>query len=394
MLDFSRVGFDAAMRIQEQKGVDFGSKYPLVKMSSLCTMNIPKSEAKSYPDDTAASFIDMSSVSIEGKIITMTDRPIRELWTGSYNFFRDGDIICAKMMSNADNMKCAIAEGLTNGIGFGSSEFYTFRCGEKVMTRYLCEFLNLQAVRESAWASVTGTGRLRVPSRFYETLLIPLPPMDIQHKISTECQAVDSRSASLTSRISQCRTRIEALFRETESLPSASRLAFDDKRSFTISIGKRVLNSELIPSGKIPVFSANVFEPFGYVDSLLKGFEDFTRDSILWGIDGDFMVNFLTKDTQFYPTDHCGVLRVLTGKIHPRYAARVLEREGKSLGFSRSYRASLDRVGRITFDVPDIEAQTKAMTEVLTLEAEIAQAKKDLESLSGQKSAILKKYLQ
>ena len=56
--------------------------------------------------------------------------------------------------------------------------------------------------------------------------------------------------------------------------------------------------------------------------------------------------------------------------------------------------ASLDRVGRITFDVPDIEAQNRAIIEVLTLEAEIAQAKKDLESLSGKKSAILKKYLQ
>ena len=87
-------------------------------------------------------------------------------------------------------------------------------------------------------------------------------------------------------------------------------------------------------------------------------------------------------------------MRVLTGKIHPSYAARVLEREGKGLGFSRSYMTSLDRVGRITFDVPDIEAQNRAIIEVLTLEAEIAQAKKDLESLSGKKSAILKKYLQ
>ena len=98
--------------------------------------------------------------------------------------------------------------------------------------------------------------------------------------------------------------------------------------------------------------------------------------------------------TVFYPTDHCGVVRVITDKIHPRYAARVLEREGRRLGFSRSYRASLDRVGRITFNVPSIEAQNEAMSEVLSLEAEITQAKKDLQALSGQKTSILKKYLQ
>ena len=141
------------------------------------------------------------------------------------------------------------------------------------------------------------------------------------------------------------------------------------------------------------MFSANVITPFGYVSELLKGFEDFTQASVLWGIDGDFMVNFMHNNTPFYPTDHCGVLRVLTEQIHPRYAARVLEREGRSLEFSRSYRASLDRVGRITFGVPAIETQNAAMAEVLQLEGEITQAKIELEGLSGRKSAILKKYL-
>ena len=180
---------------------------------------------------------------------------------------------------------------------------------------------------------------------------------------------------------------------ESLTQPSKTRLAFDDKRAFTLAIGKRVLNSELVDGGTIPVFSANVITPFGYVNELLKGFEDFTRASVLWGIDGDFMVNFMHDDIPFYPTDHCGVLRVLTEQIHPRYAARVLEREGKSLGFSRSYRASLDRVGRITFDVPAIEVQTRAMNEVLQLEAEILQAHIELEDLAGKKGAILKKYL-
>ena len=173
----------------------------------------------------------------------------------------------------------------------------------------------------------------------------------------------------------------------------AYRCQSGDKRAFTLAIGKRVLNSELIPNGKIPVFSANVLEPFGYVNKLLKGFEDFTSASVMWGIDGDFMVSFLPQNIPFYPTDHCGVLRVLTEKVHPRYAARILEREGRSFGFSRSNRASLDRVGRITFNVPSIEVQTKAMTEVLQLEEEIAQAKIELEGLSGNKGAILKKYL-
>ena len=394
MIDFSRLNFNKAMRLREQKNFDIESEYPSVSLVSVATLNVPKSEAKIFPDDMTASFIDMSSVSSEGRIITMTDRPISDLWTGSYNFFREGDIITAKMMSGAENMKCAITEGLTNGIGFGSSEFYTLRCdNSKVMTRYVYEFLNTSSVREAAWTSVTGTGRLRVPSRFYETLNIPLPPMDIQTQIVNECMKIDSLNENLQKRIKTNRERIESIFRELESKPSVMRMSFDDKRYFTLMIGRRVLNSELVEGGHIPVFSANVFEPFGYADDLLKGFDDFTSDSILWGIDGDFMVSFYAKGHAFYPTDHCGVLRVITDRVHPRYMARVLEREGKQAGFSRSYRASLDRVGRITFDVPDVRLQNNMMNEVLSLESEIAEAMKKIESLSGKKESILKKYL-
>ena len=36
--------------------------------------------------------------------------------------------------------------------------------------------------------------------------------------------------------------------------------------------------------------------------------------------------------------------------------------------FRGVYRASLDRVGRITFDVPDVRMQNEAMNDVLSLE--------------------------
>ncbi|MBQ6971411.1 MAG: N-6 DNA methylase [Synergistaceae bacterium] len=393
MLDFGRERFNAAIRLQEQKGVNVGNKYSPVKLLSVCMMNVPKSEAKEYPPETLATFIDMASVSISGKITARVDRPIGDLSAGSYVFFREGDIICAKMMTSAENMKCTVAEGLTNGIGFGSSEFYTFRCGEKIMTRYVCEFLNMKTVRDSAWASVTGSGRQRVPSSFYEALTIPLPPMEIQAQIVNECAEIDSQESALNARITSCREKIDDIFSRLDAMPGASRFTLGDKRAFTLAIGKRVLNSQLVPGGKIPVYSANVREPFGYVDELLRGFEDFGSDSVLWGIDGDFMVSFMERGQEFYPTDHCGVLRVLTDRVHPRYMAHVLEREGTHLGFSRNFRASLDRVGGIRFAVPDIESQVPAMIEVLSLEGEISRALGELEGLAGMKEGVLRKYL-
>lgn len=147
----------------------------------------------------------------------------------------------------------------------------------------------------------------------------------------------------------------------------------------------------MVADGTIPVFSANVFEPFGYTDKLL--IKDFSTDSILWGIDGDWMVNLYNRNKPFYPTDHCGVLRVLTNKAHPRYVARLLECEGKKMGFSRSYRASIDRVEGITFYVPDITIQNKIMETVLKYEAKIKELELLLKSLDDKKTAIINSFI-
>lgn len=98
-----------------------------------------------------------------------------------------------------------------------------------------------------------------------------------------------------------------------------------DEDIFDVTIGKRVLKNEFVKNGKIPVYSANVMEPFGSIDASL--ITDFSTPSVLWGIDGDWMVNYMPAGYPFYPTDHCGVLRVDTGIIHPRYLAFVLEQE-------------------------------------------------------------------
>ena len=141
----------------------------------------------------------------------------------------------------------------------------------------------------------------------------------------------------------------------------------------------------------MPVYSANVLEPFGYVDELL--ITDFSLDSVLWGIDGDWLVNFMPKGNQFYPTDHCGVLRCKTGEVNPKYLAHILEIEGKKRGFSRNYRASINRIKGITFNVPDITKQNEVVAKVEEVEAKIADAEKQLESLKGKITEILNKYL-
>ena len=170
------------------------------------------------------------------------------------------------------------------------------------------------------------------------------------------------------------------------------RLSLSDTEKFSVSIGKRVLDKELVSGGTIPVYSANVAEPFGFIDKLL--ITDFNVPSVLWGIDGDWMTSYMPKGKEFYPTDHCGVLRCKTPEVNLRYLAHILEVEGKKMGFSRSYRASIDRVQGITFSVPDITVQDDAMKKVTEYESKIEEAEMRLEEIAAQRNDIIRRALE
>lgn len=394
MLDYSRIGFNKALRTSIKKTFQIISKYPLVRLESVCDINTSKTEVRGISDETLVSFVDMASVSNEGYIETKVNRPYGELRSGGYTYFAEGDIIIAKITPCMENGKCAIADELTNGIGFGSSEFHTFRCHENdILTKYLFLLLNQNMVRKAAEDAMTGaSGHRRVPASFYEEMLIPVPPLPIQQQVIQECAKIDEEYNTTRMSIDVYRQRIEEIFNKLGVANLGGyRLTLSDNSSFFVSIGKRVLNSELLPNGTIPVYSANVKEPFGYIDKLL--IDDFSVDSVLWGIDGDWMVSYMPNGTPFYPTDHCGVLRILTDRVNPRYMARILEEEGRKMGFSRSYRASIDRVQGISFSVPDIDVQNKAMEEVLHLEKLIKEAEESLKALSEKRTEIVQKHL-
>jgi type I restriction-modification system DNA methylase subunit/restriction endonuclease S subunit len=146
---------------------------------------------------------------------------------------------------------------------------------------------------------------------------------------------------------------------------------------FDISIGRRIVATELEPDGEIPIYSANVFEPFGYSSKLLV--TDFSVPSVLWGIDGDWMVNFIPAGKPFYPTDHCGVLRARTDKINPYYLACVLKVEGDNQRFSRTLRASIDRIKSISLGFPAKLEQDRIVAECEKVDAECETARKTIE---------------
>lgn len=118
-------------------------------------------------------------------------------------------------------------------------------------------------------------------------------------------------------------------------------VSLSDENYFSLSIGKRVLKSEHQKSG-IPVYSANALFPFGFVSS--SNLDDFTKASLLWGIDGNFDWNLIPAGHAFATTDHCGRLQINEALIDPEYLYWYLSVTRPRYGFDRVFRASLENM--------------------------------------------------
>lgn len=375
MLDFSRVAFNKNIRLRVEKKEAIQTKYPLIALGEICTSLIAGGDVPQ--DNWTEQPTDANTI------------PIYSNGTGDNALYGYTNI--SRITEDSVTIS---ARGTIGYVAIRKAPFYPVvrlivatPDKNKVMLKYLYEILTFLDFQKAG----KTIPQLTVP--MVRGKRVPVPPMSVQEKIVTACDKIDEECQTARISIERYKGDIESLFQKLDTVDSyqRSRFSLSDRSKFSVSIGQRVLTSELISNGEVPVFSANVFEPFGYVDKLL--IEDFSQDSILWGIDGDWMVNYYPKNQTFYPTDHCGVLRVLTDEIHPRYMARILETEGKKLNFSRSYRASIDRIQGITFSVPAISLQNDVVAKVIDLEYKIADAQQKIKSFNGRKAEIIASYI-
>ncbi|HIZ88632.1 MAG TPA: N-6 DNA methylase, partial [Candidatus Mucispirillum faecigallinarum] len=204
--------------------------------------------------------------------------------------------------------------------------------------------------------------------------LIPAPSINEQHKIITEIELYESIIQKQEKQIKEAENQIKRI----KFSGYDTKYNLSDSSKFSVSIGKRVLKKNIKNDGKYPIYSANVFKPFGYTNSLL--FDKFDKPSVLWGIDGDWMTNYIQKNIPFYPTDHCGVLRCLDGSVNIIYLSYALYEAGKEFNFSRNIRASIDRIKNLTIYAPDISEQNKIGDLILTYRDTIMKANHEIQN--------------
>jgi type I restriction enzyme S subunit len=159
--------------------------WPSKTLAEVCEIRPPKSEAKrQLKDSDLVSFVPMEDLGIDQKFLEPNaERKLGQV-TGSYTYFADGDVLLAKITPCFENGKLGIARGLTNGIGFGSSEYIVFRPNDELSREYLYYFLSQDSFRADGIRTMSGAvGHKRVSKEFIERCQIPLPLLAEQQRI-------------------------------------------------------------------------------------------------------------------------------------------------------------------------------------------------------------------
>lgn len=164
-----------------------------IKRIKFCCELSPKFHNKLSPN-TLVSFLPMECVK-QGFLVIEKEAELQDVKNG-YTYFRENDIIMAKVTPCFENGNIAIAKGLLNNVGFGSSELYVFR-PHKISVPFLFYFLQNTIFKNQAHSVMYGTGGLkRVPSEFIKNYQFACPPQSEQQAIAeyldNKCSKIDT----------------------------------------------------------------------------------------------------------------------------------------------------------------------------------------------------------
>jgi restriction endonuclease S subunit len=171
-------------------------------------VNPPARRARALDETDEVSFVPMEAVGEYGGLDLERTKPLDEIGAG-YTSFEEGDVVVAKITPCFENGKGAIARGLKNGVGFGTTELHVLRVGKRLDSQFMFYLTISHTFRMLGESEMYGAGgQKRVPPEFAKDFRIPLPPIDEQQTIA---RFLDAKTAQIDSLVAQKRQLIAKL---------------------------------------------------------------------------------------------------------------------------------------------------------------------------------------
>lgn len=224
MLDFSRVGFNKAMRLSVKNVIKLNSKYPLRALGKVCHVTIGGTPSRKNPDYFTGSNLWVAIAEMQGQTITDTKEKITD------------EAIAASNVKLIPTGTTLLSFKLSIGkVAIAGRDLYTNEAiaaliplnREEILDKYLYylfkgKLIDLERVGNNAFGKSLNSTYLR------EDVRIPVPPVPVQQQIIAECEKVDAEYETTRISIEADKQRIENLFAELYKANRGGRLSLDD----------------------------------------------------------------------------------------------------------------------------------------------------------------------
>ena len=187
----------------------------LVPLGSVCHINPKKSQDPRLGSGIEVSFVPMPAVTEHGEIDATSIKEYDEVKTG-FTYFAENDVLFAKITPCMENGKGAVARGLHNGIGFGSTEFHVLRpISGKTNPYWIYMLTAFPQFREDAANNMTGSaGQRRVPASYLENYRVAVPPIELQEQFAAFVEQTDKAKLVVHKSLEKLETLKKALMQK------------------------------------------------------------------------------------------------------------------------------------------------------------------------------------
>jgi len=381
MLDFSRVTFEKQIALIAKGSVTVQSRWPLVKIGDVSEIKnggTPDTNTPAYWNDGDICWATL--VDTKEKYLYDTQRKVTQAGLRYSTLLPVNSVIFSS--------RATIGEVCINKVPVATNQGYkNFICNPEVIHYEYLYYLLIHYRQTLENLVPSGSKYKEINAATIRDFLLPIPPLEIQQQIVTECEAVDAEATSAQAAIDAARQAIEST---VNSILSSNHPVKKLNDICKMQAGKFVSPSEIADQKGESMFPC-------YGGNGLRGFtKTFTHDGTypLIGRQGALCGNVNKADGKFHATEHAVVVTPNSDiNVHwLYYQLKSLNLNQYATGAAQPG-LSVKNILVVTTPVPPLTEQQLIVTEVEKLEKQIAEAQTIITAAPARKQAIMQWYL-
>lgn len=406
MIDFSRTSFNKAIKLTADKKIEIKSKWPLELFSNI----VSTIEVGSRPSG-GVGLLSEGALSLGGEHIDNYSGFInlskpKFVPLDFFNSAKKGKLIKGDLLICKDGAltgKVAMVRDELDGKDAMINEhIFIIRCKEMMTQYYLFMLLHSETGQNLLKANITGSAQGGLNSSNLKAIKIPLPPLDIQQQIVSECEKVDEEYNNSRMTIEEYKRKIA----ETMTGVKGEKKKLGDVYKISSGGTPSRKNPMFWNNGSIPWLTTGELQNRVIYDTTEKitseGLKNssaklYPIDSIVVAMYG-MTVGYSAKlGIESTTNQACAVLYEKKINVKTDYVWYYIQSQTEALKALRhgSSQPNLnaDDVANFQIPLPPLAEQQRIVSEIESYESKIAEAKAVMAGCAERKKKILKKWL-